>query len=524
MKNIVHLLFCYSFVTFSFAQGPSDLWTRSIGGSESERGNAVLSTNDGGCIFVGSASSSDGDVIGLHSTFGWNYSDFWVVKLNSEGIIEWQRCLGGNKSEEANEIVQVSDGGYVIVGSAISNDGDLTWHYGSDSFNDLWIIKIDETGNLLWQKTYGGYSEEYASSVDETTDGGLIISAILNADYNGTVPITYSGSMDFWVLKLNSIGEMQWNNHYGGENGDRARCIKSTPDGGCIVVGQSGSHYGDVTTSIGPFNTDIPDFWILKLNSTGIIQWQKSYGGLQSDWATAIDLTSDGGYIIAGNTASNNTNVTNYHGGVDGWAIKLNAIGELEWQKCIGGSSTDYLNSIIQTIDGGYLVCGTTASTDGDLNGIIAGNKAWIVKLTGLGNVSWQRHYMQQPNYNAFNDIVQNPDGTCIVVGYLNQYNDNDNYDIFTVKLDVNSNTLTTSNFITSEVILYPNAVDDILYIQSGSVTFKQVTVYDVLGKKLTTLFVENNSVNLSSFQKGIYFLEIRNEWDESVMKKIIKN
>ncbi|WP_412464796.1 T9SS type A sorting domain-containing protein [Flavobacterium mekongense] len=521
MIKLLILIFSFAAVSSLSAQSPNDLWTETYGGTRVERAYSVLSTDDGGSIFIASTESSNGDVVGLHGPLGWNYSDFWVVKLNSSGAIQWQKCLGGSRSEVPYEIIQVADGGYVIAGSGVSNDGDLTLHYGSESFLDLWIIKIDNSGNLIWQKTYGGYSTEYACSVDETPDGGLIVAAILNADYNGTVPITYSGSMDYWVLKLNSLGEIQWNNHYGGENRDQAHSIKATPDGGCIVVGQSGSHYGDVLNSIGPFNADIPDYWIAKLSPNGNIEWQKSYGGLQSDWATSVSLTNDGGYIIAGITNSNSVNVTNYHGNGDGWVIKLNASGTLEWQKCIGGSDGDNLSSVIQTIDEGYLLCGSTNSTDGDLAGIMVGNKAWIIKLDSIGNISWQRHYQQQPISNFFNDITQNPDGTVIAIGSLNYYSDTSNYDVFAVKLDVNS--LTTTNANHFNVVLYPNAVDDILYIQSGTEIFEEINIYNLQGKKVNSFRAENNRINLSSLQKGVYFVEFINDLNQNIRKKIVK-
>ncbi len=523
MGKTLILLSWLSSLTFSLAQSPGDLWIHTYGGSKAEYGNAVLSTNDGGNIFVGSAASTNGAVLGLHNPSGSN-SDFWVVKLDGNGVIQWQKCLGGSKNEVAYEIIQVADGGYVIVGAAVSNDGDVTWHYGSDSFNDLWIVKLDNSGNLLWQKTYGGYSEEYACSVSETSDGGLVVAAILNADYNGTVPITHNGSLDYWVLKLNAIGEMQWNKNYGGENGDHARSIKSTPDGGCIVVGQSGSHYGDVINSVGPMNADIPDFWIVKLSTTSTIEWQKSFGGLQGDWATSISLTNDGGYIIAGNTSSaNNGNVTNFHGATDGWVIKIDSSGNLQWQKCVGGTGLDYFYSVIQTIDGGFLICGNTDSYDGDLAGTAVGNKAWIVKLDSNGTLSWQKHYRQQPIYNSFNDITQNPDGTCVAVGYLNQPSDYDNYDVFTVKLDVNSNTLSNSEFNNLGVVLYPNPVNDLLHIQSDEV-LREINIFDMLGKKIISFYPENNSVDLRSLQSGIYFIELINDKNEIVRKKIIKN
>ncbi len=512
------LLLCVSMVS---AQ-PNELWVRAYGGSGTERANSVVSTNDGGCVFAGTANSLNGNVSGLHTILGWTESDFWVVKLNAAGDIQWQKCLGGNMDEVAYDIIQVADGGFVIVGSAESNDGDITWHYGDYTFEDLWIAKIDNTGNLVWQKTYGGYSTEYATAVSETADGGIIVAAVLNADYNGTVPVTYSGSMDYWVLKLNALGEMQWNNHYGGENGDQARSIKGTADGGCIVVGQSGSHYGDVSNSYGPFNTSIPDYWIAKLNATGTIEWQKSFGGYQNDWATSVSLTNDGGYIIAGNTNSNNNgNVTGYHGGQDAWVVKISSLGNLEWQKSVGGTGADFFYSVVQTTDGGYFLCGSTNSSDGDLSGVVAGNKAWIVKLDSQGNISWQRHFVHHM-YNGLTDIVHNPDGTCIAVGHFKYPATDQDYDAFVAKLDVSS--LSNNEFDASDIILYPNAVDDILNIRALGEIINEIHIYDVQGKKVDSFLGENTSVNLNLLPKGVYFVELENDSNQRVRKKIVKN
>lgn len=525
MKKILTLLFLFSSTSILLAQSPLDLWKKTFGGSQNDRGISLVGTADGGCVFVASAYSSDGDVIGQHNPYS-NSEDFWVVKLDAAGTIQWQKCLGGWYDETPYQLIQVADGGYVIVGASDSNDGDVGFHYGSStSFSDLWITKLDSTGNLIWQKNYGGYSTEYGTSVSEATDGGLFVAAVLNADYNGTVPVTYSNSMDYWIIKLNSVGEMQWNDNYGGENGDRVYSIKSTPDGGCIAVGQSGSHYGDVTNSLGPLNTDFSDYWVLKLNATGGIQWQKSYGGSGIDWATSLSLTNDGGYIIAGNIQSNNTGfVTNFHGASDGWVIKLDSTGGLVWQKTLGGSSDEALYSIIQTADGGYLTCGNTLSTDGDLAGVMAGNKAWIVKLDSNGAVSWQRHYLESFD-NVFNSIIQNTDGTTIAIGCHQKFNPANSgyyFDAFIVKLDVNS--LATSETNQFDVVLYPNAVNDVLNIQSNGEVFKEINVYDILGKKVDSFTAENNSINLSSLQKGIYFVEIKNEQNQSLRKKIVKN
>lgn len=527
MRKIYTLPVFFTFIFISYAQGPNTLWMRTYGGTDTDKAYAVSTTNDGGSIFVGQTNSRNGDVSGLHGTS--SDSDYWVVKLNAAGDIQWQKCLGGTNKESASDVIQVYDGGYVITGLTTSNDGDVTLNHSTGYlYEDVWVVKINGSGTLLWEKSFGCREPEYSPFLSETIDGGIFVCTSLQnqTDYSGSAPFTYgvgsnTGSLDYWVIKLNSLGEMQWNNHYGGENFDRSFSIKATPDGGCIVVGSSDSHHHDVTNSLTADGVLISDYWILKLSATGAIEWQNSYGGLSGDGAKSVAVTNDGGYIVAGLTSSNNTiNVTNYHGNTDGWVIKLSSSGTLEWQKCIGGSDLDILYGIIQTLDGGYLACGQTDSIDGDLAGITTGAKAWLIKLDSIGNISWQRHYKQLSYNNVFYDISQSTNGTLIAVGSGVNANTS-NEDVFAVKLDAES--LSNSDFSKSDVILYPNAVDAILNIQYFGQLNEKINVYDMLGKKVNSFYIKNNTVDMSSLQKGLYFVEIKNEFNQTTVKKIIK-
>jgi hypothetical protein len=524
MKKIL-LLSIFS-LNACLAQGPADIWYRNYGGTEDEFGKSIIKTNDGGLLIAGSTDSLNGDVIGIHRTFpnsSFAYADFWIVKLNSNGDIQWQKCLGGRMGDAAASVVELSSGGYIVGGSSHSNDGDVTFHCASDSFSDAWFVKLDILGNVVWQKTYGGGQIDTCASIDITNDGGIIATGRLDADFNCyTVPITYNQSPDYWVLRLDANGERVWDNHYGGENGDSPYCIKTTSDGGFIIAGGSASHYGDVVNSIGPMNAAINDFWILKLNSIGIIEWQKSFGGLSADWATNVALTSDGGYIVVGNTASFNTGtVTNFHGEIDGLVIKLSATGIVEWQKCYGGSSADYFNSVKQTVKGGFIICGNTDSSNGDLAGITTGNKAWIIKLNSAGNISWQRHYMYG-HINSFEDIIQNPDGTFNAVGRSYLYTE-DESKLVVVKLW--NETLSNDDlFLTENVILSPNPVNDVLYIQSNGINIKEGTIYGTDGRKVDSYEITDNRINIQGLSKGLYLLEIKNENNQSLTKKFVKN
>lgn len=231
--------------------------------------------------------------------------------------IEWQKCLGGSDRDCAESIIQTDDGGYIIAGEAMSNDGDVTGHHGE---SDYWVVKLDAKGNLEWQKCLGGTGDDMAYDVIQIDDGG------------------------------------------------------------CIVIGFTDSNDGDVSGNHGE-----EDVWIVKLDKSGNLEWQKCLGGTDNDRALSIIHTDDNEYIVAGYTSSNDGDVSGNHGAVDSWVIKLDANGNLEWQKCLGGTDDDKASSIIRTDDSGYIIAGFTHSNDGDVAGNHGGMFSydyWIVKLT----------------------------------------------------------------------------------------------------------------------------------------------
>jgi len=202
--------------------------------------------------------------------------------------IQWQKSLGGSSSEYAFEIAQTADNGYVAVGYSKSTDGDLTVNHGQ---SDYWVIKLDTNGTIQWQKSYGGTGSDEARCVKQTNDGGYIIAGISNSN-NGDVTGNH-GMNDYWITKLSSTGVIQWQKSYGGTGYDEPYCIQKTTDGGYIVAGFSESNDGDVTGNHGDY-----DYWLLKLDSAGTIQWQKSLGGTDNDKAFFIQQTNAGGYLI----------------------------------------------------------------------------------------------------------------------------------------------------------------------------------------------------------------------------------
>ena len=271
--------------TLCITAQPSIDWQKSFGGTGEDYGTSIQQTTDGGYIVAGYSGSTDGDVIGNHGSY-----DYCVLKLDSSGDITWQKSLGGSGYDYLTSIQQTSDGGYVVAGNSNSNGGDVSGSHGS---YDYWVVKLTSLGDITWQKCIGGMSEDHLSSIQQTSDGGYILAGESQSN-DGDVSGIH-GSYDYWVVKLTSMGTIEWQKSLGGIGYDSAQSIKQTSDDGYIVAGYSGSTDGDVTGNHGGY-----DSWVLKLTSAGVLEWQKSLGGTGSDNAVSIQQTSNGGYIVVG--------------------------------------------------------------------------------------------------------------------------------------------------------------------------------------------------------------------------------
>jgi hypothetical protein len=344
-------------------------WQKALGGLAAENLLSIKSTPDGGYIASGLTYSNDGDVSGYH---GGTEADAWVVKLSSSGAIQWQKVLGGSTGcDFANAILSTPDGGYIFAGHTDSHDGDVTANAGE---RDVWIVKLSSSGAIQWQKTIGGADNDYAFSFQSTPDGSFIVAGYTYSN-NGDVSGNH-GDADAWIVKLSTSGAIQWQKALGGSNEDIARSIQPTADGGYIVAGSTKSNNGDVSGNHGD-----ADAWIVKLSSSGAIQWQKALGGSNEDIARSIQPTADGGYIFTGSALSNNGDVSGNHGAQDAWVIKLSNNGAFQWQKSLGGTANDFANSIQLTSDGGYIVAGQAISNNGDVSGNHGATDAWVIKL-----------------------------------------------------------------------------------------------------------------------------------------------
>lgn len=344
------------------------VWKKTYGGSGDDVIEALRVTSDGGCIFAASSSSANGDVTGFHGL-----QDFWIVKLDSSGTLQWEKCFGGTLADIPYAIDLTSDSGCIVAGTTYSNNGNVTLQHGG---GDYWVIKLSKSGALQWQKTFGGSAFDFAHAVVQARDGGYLVSGYARSS-NGDVLLN-NGQEDMWILKLDANGNMIWQKTYGGTGGEGANSACQTSDGGYILAGVTHSFNIDV---IG--NHGIHDFWVVKIDSVGNSQWKECLGGSQEDNANCIKQTSDNGYIVTGISESTDGDViSNNHGGGDYWVVKLNQGGAIEWQETFGGSASDVPYSVLQDAQGNYEVSGATFSNDGDVSNNHGGSDFWLIKIS----------------------------------------------------------------------------------------------------------------------------------------------
>lgn len=296
--------------------------------------------------------------------------------------VQWERALGGTEDERANAVVETTDGGYVFAGFATSQDGDVQ---GLNGGYDLWVVKLNTLGALQWQTTFGGSSMDYGADILAIDTGFVVVGGVWSNDSD---VVSNHGSRDVAFVVLNDSGAIRRSACFGGTDLDGALSVCASASGGFFVVGTSKSNDGDVTGNHGN-----EDMWVLKISDSLTLDWQRSLGGTIADAASEVAVTADGGYIISGTTYSNDGDVNGGHGGADAWIIKLNALGEIEWQRVLGGQEDESFSSVLQTTDGGYIAAGSTESNDADVTGNHGESDVWVVKLDPSGELVWQRTF-----------------------------------------------------------------------------------------------------------------------------------
>lgn len=398
MKTPQKIFFILFFQTLFYAQPPSIQWQKCFGGLNFDFANDITICSDGGYVFVGTTLSSTSDINNTNK-----FGDIWIVKINNFGVVEWEKNIGGSKGDNARSVKQTADNGFIIACNTQSEDFDFRNNHGIE---DISILKLDLNGTIQWQKNIDGSGLESAYTISQTIDGGYVISgSTCSIDNHGNFEKTAA-----LIIKLSSNGTFQWNRKIGDSNATCAYSIKQTRDGGYVIGGSK-------TVKSGFFNLkkENNDAWIAKISNSGIIQWQKTYGGTKDDNVKSILQTIDGGFIVAGSTESIDGDIENNHGDKDAWILKLSISGNLEWQKCFGGLKEDKAESIQQTFDKGFLIAGSTKSNDGSIKNHGA-EDAWVLKLSSNGSMQWQKCFGGS-DYDYANSIKETIDGGFIVAG-----------------------------------------------------------------------------------------------------------
>ncbi len=362
-------------------------WAKTFGGSREDDANSIIETPDGGFVVLGYTHSNDGDITDKTSTD----ADFWVFKITPDGDLQWSKTYGGSADDRATRIINTNDGGFAIIGYTRSNDGDVSQNNG---FYDFWLLKLDVSGNLQWEKTYGFSGNDQGQALIQTTDGGYFLTGFMDFDGRAAQQreLNKSGNRhgvgEFWGIKTDGSGNENWNQYFGGSDNDRAYDVVQTSDGGFIMVGNTESDNFDITNPLGSY-----DYWAIKVDAAGNLIWQKNYGGSEIEIAYSITKTNDGNYLILGDTRSSDNQVTNPKGNADAWLIKINDNGDLLWQKSYGGSQFDTGRNIIEKPDGDLIIFGTSRSIDQDVSINYGQSDYWLVIATPNGEIIFEKNY-----------------------------------------------------------------------------------------------------------------------------------
>jgi len=387
-------------------------WVQTFGGSGEETAQSVIPTNDGGFAVLGYTNSIDGDLTGKSLPV----NDYWLLKFSALGDLQWSKTYGGSKDDRGQSVIQTTDGGYAVVGYAMSDDGDGSLNQG---FHDNWILRLDANGDILWEKSFGFSGHDHAYDIVQTSDGGLFFSGFLDVTSSGgegnsrkkITSYAQHGVGEFWGIKLDADGNLLWRRYFGGTNNDRSFGAVEANDGGLVMIGASESDDFDISNPNGSY-----DVWVVKISAKGDLIWEKSFGGTGIDRAYDVVKTDEGAYVIVGETFSTDGDIFKNNGESDAWLIKVSDKGDLLWERTFGGSDFDAARGLATTSDGGFVIAGNSKSVEGDLAENSGENDIWLIKTDTNGNFQDQM-VMGGEGLDFGFDILQDDLGNLILVG-----------------------------------------------------------------------------------------------------------
>jgi len=503
------LLFCVS----AFSQAPSVVWSRAYGGPFTDSVYNLFPMENGGLLMCATSSSIAGDVIGNHGNF-----DAWIVKTNPNGSIAWQRSYGGTQNEGGYSLAPTPDGGFFMGGAARSTDGDVT--DGNNGLGDVWVFKADAAGNIVWQKTLGGTQAEYALDIVALPDGGAIAmgpTSSTNMDVTGN-----HGDQDYWLIRFSATGTVLWKKTFGGSFTDTPNRMLLLPSNEIVICGVTSSNNGDVSGNHGSF-----DGWVIKVDLDGNMIWQHCYGGPSGDNLYDIKATQDGNLILCGFSQSSGGDIPSNMGSSDTWILKIDTSGTILWQKHYAGTGWDQAHVILPTADAGYLVGFASSSSDGDFPEYYGGNgpDVWLAKLDASGEMVWTTRYAGSDE-DYPDALVQFPDGSyalgCSVTSGNGHFaTSHGQYEAFVVRLTAEN--LGLEENTSAKLKLFPNPAVDHITIENTSGFETQATIVDLKGNIVKSINLNQSGHDVRSLASGIYFVSLASKSGNPTFLRFVK-
>jgi hypothetical protein len=478
-------------------------WQRTLGGSYFDEPGDIATAPDGTCFMVGVTGSSNHDIFGYHGNF-----DYFVAKFSSSGAVLWKKPYGGSDYEEPYCVHPLDDGGCIVLGWTSSLNHDVQNSHGGPG--DAWMIRLSSSGNILWQRAYGGSGKDELYNISPTADGGYLLTGLTNST-DGDVQANYGGT-DFWVVRTDSLGQIMWENSYGGSQDDKAYSGFEASDGSLIVVGESKSDDWQVVSNKGK-----TDMLVMKLSPEGFVTWSLSFGTSDTDQGNLAGEVP-GGYLAGGTSGSIDGDLsglaTHY---VDFWLLKLGYDGSVIWQKTFGGSGSDRADEMVVFEDGSCAITGTVSSDDFDFEGNDGNIDIGIIRVSAEGDLLWQKTFGGTKAELA-GGIDRTPDNGFVLTGYAWSVDGdltgipNKGYNDFWV-LKLSPETISAAEeAATDPILLYPNPAADAVTISVPEPFSElQIIITSASGIAVLQKTITNGSaLSLTGLPAGVYTLQAR--------------
>ena len=479
-------------------------WSRSYGGTSTDILTSSLPTSEGGFLLGGYSCSNMGLSKSEDSRGAF---DYWVLKIDSQGLKLWDKTFGGNDNDHLLGLQPSSDGGYILGGSSVSNISKDKSTLSRGGY-DYWVVKIDVNGNKVWDKSFGGKNYDYLTNIVSTPDGGYLLVGYSNSQVEGNKTGTNKGNFDYWVVKIDGNGNKVWDKTYGGSKHDITTGAILTRDNSFIILGYS---YSGVSSDKSSSNQGDSDIWLLKINSVGSIIWEKTLGGALEDKPQSVVLTEDNGYLLASHSKLSSDSGL-FYGGYDWHIFKLGFDGDVLWDKVFGTNGDDYVTEVV-SLDKGFLISGYTASgVDGDKSSISAGQlDTWILKINSLGFKEWDKSFGGRGD-DIPTKVLLKSDGSVIVSGYSSviTFNSASSRGIFEDLWFVNLGILCDPNNIYSRdaTVLTSTACSSGVLTWSNGAKTSSITVSPNITTTYTATCNVNGCVNKNSNSITVYSID----------------